>query len=170
MVCRTVGSQEPDDNDGKDVTVDPLKLVSRRSSSSARNYQPVNSSISRACNFPGKLVDRGVRGNSRSHGNLSRATLKVDPTKWKLHESCETTAANGGALSVGRVCIVGRVDAMTSPTQRLTPVSGVNLREARSPRLRSVCCILPVLETLLVCSSVTSYLAWFSGEESRSSP
>lgn len=36
-----------------------------------------------------------VRGNSRSHGSLLSMTLKVDPTRWKFCESCETTAAGG---------------------------------------------------------------------------
>lgn len=46
--------------------------------------------------MPAAVRFEGFRGNSRSRGSLSSTTLKVDSTRWKFRESCETTAAGSG--------------------------------------------------------------------------
>lgn len=80
--------------------------VSQHVHQASSNYGLVNSFrrllvISSRCRLSSAGIGgggegEGFRGNSRSRESLPSTTLKVDPTRWKFCESCETTAAGDG--------------------------------------------------------------------------
>lgn len=69
-----------------------------------------------------RVGEGGVfRGNSRSRRESFERDLEGrDSTRWKFHESCETTAGEKRAGERRTVCVLlpGLVGAMTSPTQQ----------------------------------------------------